>query len=450
MLETLPSELLDRIFSHLSCTENAHVRLVNRKLNTHAISHTFCAAWIYGDEKPFASPAYRALSTKPELARHVRHLTIETHPIPEDLEALLELVGAGIFPRLRSVTIAFPGGTVFGVESSEGTWGDVDEECQDIWERAEVLETVFAALSKCTTVRVLTLLNLQNYHVPAVEPYLAPVLSRLHGLHMAVLGEHSSDGQGDYEHHELFDFFARLPALWLAHCQPQLRALSLGNSDFFGFLPPLDLRALRFTVLRRLEMINWTLSHEWQVTSFLNAATLPELRTLQLVDCPIMYGARVDRPLSADGYPVAGNGICRNWAPLVQFERRWAWVFDQLRTGLPKLVELRIAASRIDRWDPVNEATVGWFKALGVWRDILSEGEGAYWEAWLPDYFYEAGYDKAHGKWYITHEAGTVPPWLETLGRPDLDEEVPLAVFGSEDMMALERLVEAMKTRRRR
>ncbi|KAI5803056.1 hypothetical protein EDC01DRAFT_645657 [Geopyxis carbonaria] len=466
MLDDLPSELLHRVFSHLSCTENAAVRLVCRNLNTHAVAHTFSAAWIHDSDSAAAdNPAYRALSTHPSLAQHVSHLTIQTHPIPRDLPALLLPVGAGAFPRLRSVTVAFPGGVVYGPSSFQDGYG-LPSYSQPWDHRAEVLTAIFAALATCATVRALTLLNLQDYHTPAVEPFLAPVLARLHALHLGVLSEHTGT-LDDYAHAELFDFYARLPALWLAHCQPHLRALSLAAHDFFGYLPPLDLRSLRFPALRRLEMVNWSISHEWQVAEFLTAAALPELRELRLLQCPIVFGAKVGAPLAAEGYPMLGHNTGHtDDEAVVRFDRRWAWVFDSLRTALPKLVRLCVAATAWDEWveddddgscpadgDGDGQATPAWLASLGVWRDVVAErereGVACDWDAWLGtlDVLYvDARLHEDYGSWYNVYDE----EWKLEFDDDGLDVAVPRPVFGREDREALVWLVGAVEERRRR
>ncbi|KAI1337850.1 hypothetical protein F5Y15DRAFT_389420 [Xylariaceae sp. FL0016] len=118
---------------------------------------------------------------------------------------------------------------------------------------------------------------------------------------------------------ETCEFLEALPRTWLRPpVADNLRVLSLYCTEYWGWHPKMDFRTVSpkaisaFPNLEVLALGNYVFSHQWQVDWIASLGCgngKGGLKELYLDDCPIMWRARVWKPLTATDTPIAtGNG----------------------------------------------------------------------------------------------------------------------------------------------
>ncbi|KJZ79481.1 hypothetical protein HIM_00950 [Hirsutella minnesotensis 3608] len=111
------------------------------------------------------------------------------------------------------------------------------------------------------------------------------------------------------EHPEKFELFRSLPRTWLPpNMADNLRELSLGASDYWGFTSPVVFQenwaSLNFPRLEALTLHRFAFSQPWQIdwiASIGKGNVNGGLRELYIDDCMIVYYAKFYRPW---GYPI--------------------------------------------------------------------------------------------------------------------------------------------------
>ncbi len=103
-----------------------------------------------------------------------------------------------------------------------------------------------------------------------------------------------------------------------------------------------DFRGLHFPKLKKLQLENYTFSHDWQLDWILShGATLEEL---MLDDCPIVSFIRNYGEIDEEGYPVRPEQD-QSWPPkdftTWRYERSWGYYFGQMEERLVNLREYR-------------------------------------------------------------------------------------------------------------
>lgn len=186
-------------------------------------------------------------------------------------------------------------------------------------------------------------------------------------------------------------FMTELPQLWLQPARENLTSLALHMDDFWGYVPKVDFRSLHFPKLKKLELGNYTFSHDWQLEWILSHQALEELI---LDDCPIVRHARNFGPIDQEGYLVTPT-VSSGPTTISRYDGRWAEYFRRLE-GMPKLKKLKFG--------------------VGEWRDGRNF-DGAEWVQ-----------DGVHGNMYMRFDRGMGPtPWSTWKGAADEDA----AAYGS-------------------
>jgi hypothetical protein len=122
--------------------------------------------------------------------------------------------------------------------------------------------------------------------------------------------------------------------VWFDPVKANLTGLKLHADVDWGWVPEADFRGLHFPRLRKLELGNYTFSHDWQLEWILShGKTLEELA---LDDCPIIYHARNFGGLKKEGYVIdpkidVGEEITRT------YDHRWSHFFEEMERRLPAL-----------------------------------------------------------------------------------------------------------------
>ena len=220
--------------------------------------------------------------------------------------------------------------------------------------RRMLLESVFTTLAirsvnnELANVDVLKVSNLSNFthDTIAVSNSFQMGMRVLKELHIQVRqdvdpvpSENEFDFPGDSY------FMPHLKSQWLEPIASQLTSLSLYFDEYWGVVPILELKGMKFPRLRSLALGNYTFGYEWQLDWLIS---LTSLEILMLENCPILliiaffdlemqtYGVdasgwRRVRLNNMEADPYEGDEVFENPA-------RWSRYFDRIR-GLPNLVE---------------------------------------------------------------------------------------------------------------
>ena len=89
-------------------------------------------------------------------------------------------------------------------------------------------------------------------------------------------------------HDALYDFFSGgLLNAWLKPASQNLTRLTLYANTYWGWVPGFDPRGVQFPNVRYLALGNYTFAHDWQIEWM--TSHFPDLETLIMVDCPILF-----------------------------------------------------------------------------------------------------------------------------------------------------------------
>ena len=238
------------------------------------------------------------------------------------------------FPNLRSFGLQFNP----QCESEEPYHFSIEESPLFRW---DILRTAFTTLDNAShttpNFESLSIQNLQNYDDPSLvqSPVFLSTLSRLKELRLNIVTEcdyHCPESK--FQIPQLYKFYEDFPNTWLKPASQNLESLTIHGDDCWGYMPKCDFRGLHFPKLRKLELSNYSISHDWQLDWILShASTLEELILNQVSITSYVYNYGTP---DAEKYPTNPADMSGD---LFTFEMptKWSHLFSQFESRLPKL-----------------------------------------------------------------------------------------------------------------
>lgn len=450
-MNEIPAEVTGMIAKFVtSKTDLENMRLVSKSLLGAATIELFSKQHILLPaliEEPEILENLENIISSSSLARAVRHVkyttSLEPHKTLDDynndeewtqfsteMEDAIYLLNK--FPNLTHLEIEFS--CVCAMISPHDFSRTDPEENHEF--RTQVLACIFAALNDAEyptpNLKSLTIKNLQNVNDEMLvrSEDFANVLKRISELRLQIVTEHdSASPERQWDFPEMHTFMEELPKVWLEPARENLTALTIHMDDYWGYVPKCDLRSVYFPRLKRLELGNWTVTHDWQIDWILSHKDT--LEELIMDECPVVRCMENFGQLDAEKYP-ANPRRCFGSKVAWRYGGRWSEIFRKMKEGLPRLKMLKFGAGQ---WrDGVNFD--------GEWRTI-----------------------GMHENMYMVFDRGLGPsPWLENQDEEDekFDEETeddengdgidvehaPRVVDGDEDTAAYLRLMAAIEQRR--
>lgn len=308
--------------------------------------------------------------------------------LTDKMKDLIELVNR--FPNLTNMAVEF---SCVCACIPANDWYIIPPE-ESVAFRTNVLQTLLAALNDpdrpAPNLKSLSFKNLQNFNADSVvkSTNFLQLLGRVSELRLKIVTQHEeASPESNWSYPEMYNFFTELPSIWLEPASQNLTSLTLHMDDYWGYVPKADFRSLNFPKLKKLELGNYTFSHDWQLDWILSHQTLEELI---LDDCPIVRRMRNFGPVDWEGYlvtPKNPSGV----TTVRRYDGRWAEYFRRIE-GMLRLRRLRFG--------------------VGEWSDG-SNFDGGEWV--------QIG---MHGNMYMQFNRGVGPtPWQYWTGRDDEVEE---------------------------
>jgi hypothetical protein len=112
----------------------------------------------------------------------------------------------------------------------------------------------------------LSINNLQNVNGAEItlSADICSILSRLTTLCVKIISEwEEASPESSWRIPAMYQFFAELPLVWLTPSQANLTSLKLHVDVQWACLPKADLRGMHFSKLQKLDLGNYTFSHDW-------------------------------------------------------------------------------------------------------------------------------------------------------------------------------------------
>ena len=384
----IPPEVLSLILGQLFEYQDDHdpesgidyghlrnARLVCRQWNRLATAHLFRTLTLdVGREDGVRSWKHKAWSdmvNSETIQRVAQSVVIHSHPEENELmddeeDSQIESsddedvshFGAAVrniakLPNLKSLQICFSE-KCLGARETE--WWEEDEDTETISHRLQTLKTVFGALQRrnkedCTTIRSLTLKNLQNLPIPeftSSELY-KDVVKDINELHLMIAHEYNEPGPDhDLDRIERQTYEPYLEKELLPPLAHQLRSLTLTFRECWGVIPAyFDGKGLVFPNLKTLTLGEFIIGHHDQFDWVLSQKSL---ETLRLDRCFIVSHLRIlnfqwdtwrAHVPSHDWheYPDGAFGFRKDHSQAFGFSGTWETVYDRIRNDLPKLRE---------------------------------------------------------------------------------------------------------------
>lgn len=325
----------------------------------------------------------RCVTINTSLNANTHYWHTEQSPESEVLEMFAEAIGSLYgFENLKELQLNF---AMDCAGSSNWTDKEVAETPQF---RSEILEMVFAALQEVTTLKVLSIKNLQDQmdrRILESETFHS-VRSRLSGLHLQITTEREE--QHDLHFESLHrGFTTDLPELWLKPVLSHLTHLTLYSyTSMWGLFPFVDFRQVgTFPCLESLSLGNFTIAHDWQFDWILSHGST--LKQLLLDDCFIITALKMEEDMASVAFPglqvlpesIGTNGHGEYFKNV---SLRWHDIFDRFRSELPHLQDFAMHTSDLD------------------WSDDAF------------DYRYDLSNRLGDNKYHV-FDCGTVPPWQD-------------------------------------
>jgi hypothetical protein len=238
------------------------------------------------------------------------------------------------FPNLRSFGLQFNA----ECQSETNYYSDVEEDAPLRW---DILRTAFTALDNAShmtpNLESLSIKNLQNYDDPSLvqSPAFLSTLSRLKELRLNVVtecDEHCPESKFNIP--QLYKFYEDFPNTWLKPASQNLESLTIHGDDCWGYMPKCDFRGLHFPKLRKLELANYSISHDWQLDWILShTSTLEELILNEVTITSYVYNYGTPDPEKYPTNPVDLSGGSFSF----EIPAKWSHLFSQFESRLPKL-----------------------------------------------------------------------------------------------------------------
>ena len=349
-MDSLPRELLDMIAYESAYKDLCNFRLVSKALCHAATKPLFSQIHVTPEER--TQGAFHSILESLELSKMVDTIKFTTYKgrdkterdyRNEEEESQLSvgfantLKAVNRFPNLEAVRLEFA--QVCSNDNLEDTFPFLAEESVEF--RRCVLAALFSSLNSTDQTmprfQSLSIKNLQNFNVKSFvesEDFLS-VLSKIKELRLKIVIQYdSSCPVSCWSFREMHDFFAELANIWLRPVCATLESLTLHVDNYWGYIPKCDLRSLHFPKLRKLELGNFSFSHDWQLEWILSHGGT--LEKLVLDDCPIVPYSYNYGPNDAENYPIDPRTDYGD-AILWEYPRTWTHYFSEFQAKLPNL-----------------------------------------------------------------------------------------------------------------
>ncbi|KAG4435129.1 hypothetical protein IFR05_009394 [Cadophora sp. M221] len=242
------------------------------------------------------------------------------------------------FPNLRDVALEFAEVCVY-VAPDDHDKRDPEEGYEF---RIDVLSAFFEALNDpknpMPNLRSLSIKNLQNWNDKGImsSTNFESTLARISELRLKIVTEYCTYSPDvSWSFPKLYSFFDELGETWLKPAQQNLTSLALHCDMFWGYIPKCDLRSIHFPTLKKLELGNWTFSHDWQADWICSHTTL---EVLIMDDCSIVSHTRAYGPIDGEGYLVDPPNMIRYDELYRRYHpQRWSKIFAEFEMRLPSL-----------------------------------------------------------------------------------------------------------------
>ncbi|KAI1085488.1 hypothetical protein F5B20DRAFT_575003 [Whalleya microplaca] len=424
-MEQLPAEILIDIFTYLPHQSALAARRVNRYVGDCAASAAFRHISIR--DVSYTTRVIR-IAKSPHLRPLVKEITISRQSRSRDFYFSLALAHLVLFRNLNKINIRFKDQPSWPMATSRGnnmyrqkpgyeddvyfilavvfkylagnwspTW---QHDLQKNLKLHYIPDTLAAFQSiplaeieqEPIHLRALTIFNVAENNDPRLvssKEFKRVIESKsIRELKMLVLSDQIRTSM-DYHPSENTetDFFEHLPRTWFRPSMAQhLQVLSLFAHDYWGWNPKMDFRTVNpgkdiksgFPSLRVLALGKYVFSHQWQVDWIASLGSdngRGGLRELYLDDCPIMWEAIVDGPLSeGDITYTAPDGqefhISNEKYPVYRyseypprykeypytFDLRWHHVLSQWSASMPSLGVFKMGYGN---WEHTTGAALG-------------------------------------------------------------------------------------------
>ncbi|THV47805.1 hypothetical protein BGAL_0287g00030 [Botrytis galanthina] len=253
------------------------------------------------------------------------------------------------FPNLTTVAVEFAEFcTYLGEEDERGFYLTPAEDSHEY--RTAVLKELFRSLNdpryptpSLTTLSLKNLQNVNDVSLTGSKDFLA-VLKRITDLRMRIVVEYEkATPESSWSLPPMHDFFTELPSTWLAPCADNLTSLTIHCIHWWGYFPKCDWRDVHFPKLKKLELGNYTFSHDWQLDWILSHGET--LEVLKLDDCPILAGIRHLGDLDHENYAMTPMDNGGDSEPTVwHYKTKWSDYFQKMQNNLPKLRLLQVGS----------------------------------------------------------------------------------------------------------
>ncbi|KAJ4983224.1 F-box domain protein [Stagonosporopsis vannaccii] len=332
------------------------LRLVNKELGNLATKLLFSTVVLDPSDKSTKSLAKILQS---QYRGHVKCVVIRTSLSPVDGHGGLELLDSFadaidslcIFENLQELRVKFSEQCAAELDSHVG--GPIQTVYETPEYRRAVLNTICKSLKNVTTLRILSIRDLQDHMDRQFLESKAfkSIHGRLTGLHLQIATEVMPQKDLDFEAlHQ--GFTVDLPELWLKPVMSHLTHLTLYSyTCMWGLYPFVDFREIgTFPCLESLSLGHWTIAHDWQIDWILSHGST--LKQLLLDDCtisPALAMADDDNMahLNFPGLQPDGDDYCPYFT---QVAIRWHHVFDQFQSDLQRLEHFAIHFSDYRGW----------------------------------------------------------------------------------------------------
>ncbi|KAL3442939.1 hypothetical protein BJX65DRAFT_312400 [Aspergillus insuetus] len=357
-LLSLPTEILDRIFSIVDLQTCKALRLANQWLSTIGQRWVFDTAVVSPTDA--SCDRLDQILDSTSLASCVTKIYLNTwdlnnenvegqyfeHDDAEDDTGLHPRFWSVFdhlkdFPRLQSVVLRFH------QECDEDEMYEVPQSSEF---RSAVMARMMAVLNSLPQpVQELALRDIENVNMTDEETVanLQNVLGGLRSLRLNITNvSRGMSGSSDYHRYAPQKFHSELPSFWLKPTMSNLENLTLYSSLYIGFFPICDLRGVHFPRLKKLALGNHSFIHDSQLQWILShSSTLTEL---YMDDCAIVWEAGIyDR----EGEPtLLPREDFRTHPDLpdqlyTTYDKRWVDYFRAFEKGLPNLRHFRFGHS---------------------------------------------------------------------------------------------------------
>ncbi|PVH71623.1 hypothetical protein DL98DRAFT_596798 [Cadophora sp. DSE1049] len=333
-METLSTGLKDIIAFYTPKPDLKNLRLVRKSFYTSTTRELFSR--VHVTPRQASIKKFQAVLASPALSKEVTNAKLTTYLNPSKsfefyrrdddvrestLTREYERIFSSIngFPNLRDVVIELS--EVCAVIKPTDYFDQTHEE--EVEFRSQVLSILFDALNNSEEASHF----INNFK---------QLLQRITELRLKIVTEYEqSTPDNSWSRPELYIFFEELPDTWLQPTQQNLTRLTLHCNVHWGYIPKCDFLCIHFPSLKKLELGNYSFSHDWQVDWICSRTTL---EMVILDDCTIASHTRTFGLVDCEGYWVVPMDEDRSFLSDRQFNpQRWSDIFAEFEARLPNI-----------------------------------------------------------------------------------------------------------------